>query len=255
MNSFILAVILVLAPACNLRGQMLQAVVAGSMLPIASLGHGVGQGSGGATATATITDTTGATVLILSIGQLAANSCTVTMTDKVGGTTTANVWNKLTNHVTTGTQISNCIWYSYGKSGGAALDVGATHTFACSGGSRCSVVAAAYSGTLTGAVNPFDVENGAVNSSTNSLSTGSITPSQNCELVFSGGSFNSGTSYVSSTLALIDRADWVTGSLTGIADAAEVQTTATVRANTWSMTGTAFMALGIASFKAATTGC
>src|SRR5262252_10214264 len=119
-------------------------------------------------------DTTGANLLVLSLGYYG----TPTVSDSKG-----NTWVPLTAHVgASGTGIGHRIYYAKNAV------VGTGHTITVTGTNTWPVIAFyAFSGADTAA--PFVAENGAQSASTGlsgSLATGSVTPLANGSVVVSG---------------------------------------------------------------------
>ena len=217
---------------------------------ITPIAHGAASGNPTASLTMNVS-TAGATLIVMSSASTGGtNSCTGTVSDTVGGSATGNIWNHLTLQAST--TATDCLWYSFSSTGGAPLVVGATHVISHNLGTFISIAAKAYGATQGGATNPFDVEAGANTGagSAASLATGSITPTSNCELVFSGASLRSSTTYTSSPLTIIDTIDWISATREGVGSADQIQTTATAVNNTWGMAGAGQMAVTIASFRA-----
>lgn len=187
--------------------------------------------TGGGITTSAI-DTTGADFIVLGCLQYSTHSAP---TDNK-----SNTWIELTLH---GDGASTNNWIAYCQN----PTVGSGHTFTLGPQYACIAVAA-FSGSKA---TPFDVENGAGGTST-TLSTGSITPSENNELlIFTDGNLNStnGPQTVS-VGTLLDQLNRPTGP--AIALAYEIQTTATARNPTFSWGGASVLVAGsIASFKAA----
>ena len=142
-------------------------------------------------ATTTGFDTSTATLLVVTVANSGVDSCTATtVTDS-----NSNTWNHLTNQ-TAGNGVTQCIWYSYNKSGGA-LVVGASHTVTVTGNFP-SVVFTAWANTATGATNPYDStagNPGATNTSSSTLQPGSLTPTN-------GNSLIVGATYAAGILSL-----------------------------------------------------
>lgn len=136
----------------------------------------------------------------------------------------------------------------------ANATVGSGHTVTISGAtSYSSASVAVFSGVKT--TSPFDQQNG-VASGGSPLSTGSVTPTEDNELVFAGISMNSAPSALSinggfSTPAVVY---FVGGSAYGVGSAYLIQTTATAANPAWSWTGGDNMTAAIATFKEATGG-
>jgi len=134
---------------------------------VAHTGFGNPNSSGGATSSAL--NTTGATLLVMTN---MAYSTTQSVSDSL-----SNSWQALTQQCA-GSVSCLTLYYVYNPT------VGSGHTFTCTGSyAYCTV--SAWSGTST-APTVLDAQNGATSSSTQSLSTGSITPSATNELIISG---------------------------------------------------------------------
>lgn len=223
---------------------------------IALVAHGIGQGPQTGPATAAFgTSTAGATLLTAAAENYGSDTCTgATIGDTVGGSVTNNVWHHLTNY--TDATLSACIWYTYGTASGA-LVTGAIHVVSESGTVYYpSLAVAAWSGTLTYPTDPYDTGqvNGASSTGALTLSTGSITPSQDCDLVFSGGGFHGTGTPSSSPVPTLDSLAFVLGTYLGIGDAYLVQTTKAAVSTTWTQASSSHIAVSIAAFKAAA-GC
>ena len=144
-------------------------------------------------------NTTGATLLV---AVLSGNTGTApTISDSVGGQ--SNAW----NYLTTASQTDNCktrIAYAYAKTGGGALQVGASHVFTPAGSSSPADTAAvvyAFSGTATDA-SVLDQSNATSNATDNTqgvkaVQAGSITPTEGALVIFGLG--NNGTLFTIST--------------------------------------------------------
>jgi len=129
--------------------------------------------SGGTTAAI---DTTGATLLVVSVSYYGVGTAP-TVTDSKG-----NTWTALTMHG--GTIPRHQLFYALTPT------VGTGHTFTASGsGFYPAIIAQAYAGVGT-----FQTDTGAVTAGAASLASGSVTPSANGALVVAGMSGQSGTS-------------------------------------------------------------
>lgn len=193
-------------------------------------------GGSSSTVTTGAIETTGADLLIVVVGRYQAESA-ASLIDSKG-----NSWTELTQSEEVGS--ARCsIFYCQGGT------VGLNHTFTYEGTSvYVSVAVAAFSGS---AATPFDQENGASSPSTNSLATGSITPSEDNELVIAGFSSNSGeTISINASMTITDQEPYVGGNSFSVALAYIIQTTAGAINPSWSWTSTAAAAARIASFKA-----
>jgi len=199
----------------------------------------------GATGTAdTVTtgaiDTTGANFLVISVAV--DSGATPTISDSK-----SNTWTALTSSALT---VKTIIYYV------ANPTVGTSHTFSNTASQNyCSIRAAAFSGVAT--TTPADQQNGATGTGASTLATGSITPSENNELVIAALGFNSdgGTISIGSSLTITNSNAFGSGNNYGGSMAYIIQTTAEAVNPTWTRgTGTGAMAARIASFKAAASG-
>lgn len=186
-------------------------------------------------ATSDAIDTTGANLIVLHVSSADAN----TVTDSK-----SNTWTALTSK-TSGSGNIGRLYYCVNPT------VGSGHTF-----SVTSIVPTisvlAFSGVKTSS--PFDVENGSSCDSTGSCATGSITPSEDNELVVTGMSMGGAefTDYVAdSGFTNLTYVPVVGGAHFGGGFAYKIQTTAVAVNPTWSGTSPAWFAVTIASFKAA----
>lgn len=135
----------------------------------------VGGANGNTTAAV---DTTGANLIVLVVTDFAAGPG-VTLSDSKG-----NTWTGLTAQTNSSNNGRVRIYYCF------APTVGSGHTFTVSGTGTFSAVGGAFfSGAVT---SPFDQQNGAQNSNTGSttLQPGSITPTEDNELVIVATNFN-----------------------------------------------------------------
>ncbi|MFZ0963214.1 MAG: hypothetical protein WAO35_20325 [Terriglobia bacterium] len=198
----------------------------------------------GTTTTAAI-NTTGATLLVAVLESEGSNP---TVSDSQ-----SNTWNYLSYYTPGAGYGDLVIAYSYSKSGGA-LSTSGSHTFTVAS-SYPSIAVTAWSGTLTtSAVYDSTTGNGAYNSSTESLATGSTgTLSGSGELVISGWGSNNSSGYSVSSLAvtnvsLLDAP--ATSSNENIADAYIVEASTSAVNATWSWTaGNTDFEVAIAVFK------
>ncbi len=100
---------------------------------------------------------------------------------------------------------------------------------------------------------PFDVENGAIQYVGTTLQPGSVTPSENNELIVTGlGFYPSGVLSVNSSFTISDQVNYVSSAAMGLGAAYLVQGTAGAVNPTWTDSTTATsLAAVIATFKAA----
>lgn len=179
-------------------------------------------------------DTTGANLIIIGVsgwtGSFPAPA------DSKG-----NSWTALTQR-SYGDSIV-CLYYCY------APTVGSGHTFSMSGTVYASIMVLAFSGAAS---SPFDAENGNGNGSTpvNTLAAGSITPSEDNELVVAvWGSSNFDSPSVDSGFTL-SQVNAGTGLPYHGGLAYKIQTTAATVNPTASWTSAQWASAGIACFKA-----
>jgi len=191
-------------------------------------------------------NTSGADLILLMVGFT------------VGGTPAASdladnnslTWFALTARVTADSAVR--IFYAYGTGIGRS-----GHTFQCNKtNSFSSIYVRAMSGALT-ASDPFDTpqENGGLGgSSSTTVNTGNITPSQtDCYVIAALGTAATGTSVTATNLSLVGQINFSGGGggAYSIAIAEEIQTAATLRSETFNWTPGYYSAGAIASFKAA----
>lgn len=222
-----------------------------SLLALPAFGALIAHTTRSGNGTTSAIDTTGATLLIVQWADASATRSTLP-TDSKG-----NDWQCLAPVNTGGVAPISYTCYAYSK-GGGALSVGSGHTFSYSEAFPFIMVSA-WSGTPTGSTNPYDgaFNDNADTTSSATLTTGSITPSANGELVI--GSFavyvNAGTFSVNSGLAVLDQSPLVGGASYAGANAYLTQTTAAAINPTWTMDngqgGVAYA--NIAAFKQSAT--
>lgn len=184
-------------------------------------------------------DTTGANLIVIA-------ACTYNLGS--GPTVTdskSNTWAPLTKY-----QLANAttlrLYYCENPT------VGSGHTFTVSTSlDYPSVCVAAFSGVKTSS--SFDVENGTANASSSTIATGSVTPSEDNELVITGFCFgNTGTASIDNGFTITGQKQYNSSVNMGGALAYKIQTTAAAVNPTWTISGSPFqLATGIATFKAA----
>lgn len=184
----------------------------------------------GTTAVTGAIDTTGADLLIV-----AGNSfdVAISVSDSKG-----NSWSSLTEYGGASARVR--LFYVRGGT------VGSGHTFTITStvGFPC-VAVLAFSGSVA---SPFDQESGA-----GAAQPGSVTPSEDNELLVSGLCFSpSGTISINSSFSISNQIDYAGGTNMGLAMAYKIQTSAGAENPTWSTT-TSFTTRtsNIATFKAA----
>src|SRR5262245_28742353 len=210
------------------------------------LTHTAAASGNDSTVTTSAIDTTGADFLVVVIGYFSSGlTRTVTITDsKVG-----NVWTPLTVS-DDGVQIACQIVYCKNPA-----QVGTNHTFtgtSVGGNALPSICIATFRGAdLT---SPFDVQNGAFNTGSTSLQTGSVTPGSNFELIITGlGSGASITEAIDSGFTILDQNDQGAHNQ-GSALAYKLKTDVLAENPTWSWSGSVAVAARIATFKQAAGG-
>lgn len=182
-------------------------------------------------------DTTGANLVVIHIAWYSVTSPSIS--DNQG-----NTWTALTTH-NVASDCGSKLYYCLNPT------TSASHTFTFGPANVYGgLVVAAFSGVKVSSA--FDVQNGANSSSASALSTGSVTPSEDGELVIFGAGKGGNTTTVNAT-----DVGSITGSFAGITATTyanglgyEIQTTATARNPSLSGSGTSSMAASIATFKA-----
>jgi len=190
-------------------------------------------GSGAADVTTTGIDTTGANLLIIALA--CDDAYNTTPTDSKG-----NTWTQLTSYTQGNVRVR--VWFSIPTS------VGTSHTFSASGSIIGTIFAHAFSGVVQ--TSPNDQQNGA-NSFNTSLATGSITPVENGELLFTVYGINGVGVPISidSSFTETHEVDFNSGVSYGGATAYLIQTTAAAINPTWTRTNSNGQAATIISFK------
>lgn len=198
----------------------------------------IGQGTADAVTSAGI-DTTGAT--ILAFGLISYGAATEpTVSDSKG-----NTWTQRTAYTDGVTRTR--VYYA------ANPTVGSGHTFTATGtGSFSAVAVSAHDGIAT--TTPYDVENGGSFSSGTTGSTGSVTPSEDGELLvavwgYAANGQPTGVS-VDNSFTVMGQAS-NTGNSFGVAHAYLYQTPAAAVNPAASWTGSTSGSAAIATFKAA----
>lgn len=182
-------------------------------------------------------DTTGATLLVRCAAY--DGPATVTASDSK-----SNTWTGLTVRTSGGGAFHKLrIWYV------ANPTVGTGHTFTFGGTSSAMAgCVSAWSGAKV--TSPFDQQNGAGVSST-SAAPGSITPSEDNELIIAGCSFEgSRTLSIDGGFTITNQVNFSGGSNYGVGMAYLIQTSLAAANPSWSWSGSADAAAAIASFKA-----
>jgi hypothetical protein len=196
-----------------------------------------GSSDGGASVTTGAVDTTGATGIILALADFTSPAADVS--DSNG-----NTYVGLTRQDATAPAIR--LFYV------ANPTVGSGHTFSASNsGSFPSIAVLALSGTHTSTF--YDgSENGATNSTIESIQPGSVTPSvDNCLVVTALGVYSNAASHsINGSYTIEETVSFGPGEHIGVVLAYWLQTTATATNPTWSWTNTDYGASVIAPFRA-----
>lgn len=170
--------------------------------------------------TSSAIDTTGASLIVLSIGQYDVGS-DVTLSDSKG-----NTWVKLTvqSNFDTRSWIAYCI----------NPTVGTGHTFTIAGSNSYSFATiSAWVGTA--AATTFRSQNSANSAIANSIQPGSVTPDANGQLVWTGFcGFVNASSTINSSFTITDQNAGASGTCYGGAGAYLIQGTAAAVNPTWS---------------------
>lgn len=205
-------------------------------MPIALISNSTATSGLNATTTAGI-DTTGADLLIIAL--CCDDAYNDTVTDSKG-----NTWTQLTSYTQTNVRVR--MWYSIPTS------VGTAHTFTAPGVLFVgTMLAAAFSGAAQ--TTPNDQQSGA-NGFVSTLQPGSITPSEDNELIWTHFGINSAGSPISidSGFTELGEADFGPADHYGGSFAYKIQTTAAAVNPTWTRTNTNGCACTQVSFKFAT---
>jgi len=205
----------------------------------ALVAHTVAASAAGNGFTTSAIDTSGADLIVLSIGYYNGIN-TATVSDSK-----SNTWTALTQRVAT----NNCahrLFYC------ASPTVGTGHTFTLTGNSTFGAMQVqAFSGA---AASPYVSENGATAGSGTSLQTGSLTPAENNALLVSGACIreaaNPGdTLSINSSFSISDSQIGVASQNLGSAMAYKIQEARGAENPTWSWQNTDQVATGIAVFN------
>lgn len=186
-------------------------------------------------------DTTGADLLVVAVADLDF-FFTGTLSDSK-----SNTWTALTRVEVSSSEVGVVLYYAKNPT------VGGSHTFTFSQTfNKPSIAIAAFSGAdLT---DPFDQENGTSPAGTTSSQPGSITPTEDNEVILAALSWEvaeSGTVSVNSSMTITDQIDVDGSNHCGLALAYLVQTSAAAINPTWTSAVAQFKSAVIASFKEA----
>lgn len=190
---------------------------------------------------ATGISTAGANLIVVAAAWYSGVTADVTVTDNKGnGSPTAMT--KIANSTAT------CRMFRW-----EAPIVGTDHQFTVAGVITApSFAVTAWSGA---AASPFDQEN--TNGSGVPYTTGSITPSEDNELLIAAIAWENGatdTASINGGFAISDQSPYVPGTSDGAAQANLIQTSAAAANPTWTLATSDTAARAIASFKAAASG-
>jgi hypothetical protein len=195
----------------------------------------VGAGSSSTTDVTTgAINTTGANLVVACVINYEPDSATL-------ADSKSNTWTPRTIQSSAATEVQ--LYYFAGGT------VGTNHTFTatCSGTCYPVIVVAAFSGAHA---TPYDQENGANTGSDTSVQTGSVTPSENNELLFSCLSGNdTGSLTINSGFTITDDVPYEGGQHFTGGGAYLIQGTASAVNPTWSWVNTTDVAVSIATFK------
>lgn len=183
-------------------------------------------------------DTSGSNLIVIGVGWYGGTTANVTVSDSK-----SNTWSGLTAAVHAA-NIRSRLFYSFTPT------VGSGHTFTSSGSSTFApVFVLALSGSVA---SPFDQENGATSSGGGNNQPGSVTPSEDNELLVTANACleDIADMVINSGFTSIGWFDDVATSV-GVGMAYKIQTSAGAENPTWSWTNNADSAGVIATFKAA----
>jgi hypothetical protein len=216
--------------------------------------HTIKQAANGAPTTVTTDpiDTTGLDTVIIGVSDFSAGTpdgAWITDTSSGG----SNSFGQLSGAAAVGTTNTRVrVYYCRG------CVVGTGHTFtyaapATSVATYPTIMVLACSGGNMVAIT--DQQNGATTTSAATLATGSVTPTEDNELVVTVvASLDSGVLTAPTGYTLADRASYAAGIAIGGALAYRIQTTATATNPSWTFSTTTEASAGVGSFKAAAGG-
>jgi hypothetical protein len=208
------------------------------------IAHTIAQSATTSTITTGAIDTTGADTIFVAVSWYIGAGGGAVLTDSK-----SNTWHGLTTY-NDGTNQNSRIYYAYNAT------VGSGHTFTVTGiASYPALAVSAHSGGLL--TDPFDQENGANPASGTSGQPGSVTPSENDEILVTmlgNQNTNSNSVSINSSYTLIDTIDRGANGI-GVSLAYLIQTSASASNPTWSWGGANDdTSLAIATFKKAAGG-
>lgn len=183
-------------------------------------------------------DTTGANLIVLSLGSY-AGSLRPTISDSK-----SNTWTALTDYTDTGVAIRQTIFYCLNPT------VGSGHTFTANSATAYPTLGMS---AWSGADSYDSQENGAHTTTVQVLSTGSVTPSANGALLVTGLAFYAlnGTRAIDNGFTILGSVDYSVGFSDGGGHAYKIQGTAAAINPQWDAGAQeSSMAVSIAVFKA-----
>lgn len=192
------------------------------------------RGAFGGVTTSSI-DTTTSDFLVM--GMVCTDGYSTTPTDSEG-----NTWTEATSYTQTNVRVR--LWYTVPTSTNAA------HTFSASGSIVGYILVGAFSGVVQ--TSPADQQSGS-NGFVSTLKPGSITPTEDNELVWSHFGINATgvPTSIDDSFTQITEGDFVSGESYGGSWAYKIQTSAAASDPTWTRTNTNGTAATQISFKAA----
>jgi hypothetical protein len=185
-----------------------------------------GAGSG---VTTSAIDTTSANLLVAVCNWYASSG---SISDSKG-----NIWTL--GFATSGADTQVSIYYVYNPT------VGSGHTFTWSAANG-PITVMAWSGSAS---SPADQSSGQNTAGATTVQPGSITPSQNNELVIAGVDANNNISSIDSGYTITDNESYTSGVSLGGAAAYLIQTTASATNPTWTLSGINDSGAAVMSFK------
>lgn len=199
------------------------------------IAHTGGGGDQDGTAPTPAIDTTGANLMVVSVSWYFGVTGAGTLTDSKG-----NTWTGLTSVATT--SFKSQLFYCFNPA------VGSGHTVSYAGTFTVPVICvSAWSGIVT---SPFDAENGAFNNSASTISTGSISASQDALVISGFMTAEAGATGMGATgFTLLDEVPGTFGQNLPGAHAYKIIPAGSANAS-WSYTGAANEVIAVgASFK------
>lgn len=204
-------------------------------MPFSNLSAASAGSSDGNSVTTSGVNTAGVDLIVLAVASYQAVA-DPTISDSKG-----NTWTPRTSYASDVSKLK--IYYAVNPT------VGSGHTFTASqSGSYPSIIVLGFSGSHA---TPFDQENGNTSASASSLATGSVTPTEDNELIIMAACHSADISSCDEGTGGPLLVAYVNGEhFAGGADA-EIQTTAAAINPTWTFAAAASCAVAQATFKAA----